>query len=396
MARLSALKGGEGVAGAEQAHSRAMEALGMREEEMRNGEAAATAAAAEDERRRRQGAGGRIQQVLKTASQQAAQRPHIPPLAVPQSQHPQPLPSPSHQLGQNHNLTQQPQQQRGGEGAQEGQQWAHGQQQQQPPPPQQHQPQPPQISYQTHQAGFPSQPAGYPNMAGLSSYPTGGYPGYPTPGPYGAYPPPQQQFGYGAPGGMPGYSNMQGMPGPGGGWNQNDPYNLMGGGSGGHPHHLAPLYKPPTPPGVGGGKPPKTPDYAAQIRSQVEGLQGQLSKLLELSGGGGGDKSGGGGGGYTASGIPGMPALPAELGDDVEIKQLYAVGRAPAHLPSRIHRSFALLCCTGLTASVQRSAHARLSKPRSTFDLTKWRHGFKRFPVTQPRPWTLWPSTFDP
>jgi hypothetical protein len=93
-------------------------------------------------------------------------------------------------------------------------------------------------------------------------------------------------------------------------------------GRGGHPNHLAPLYKPPTPPGMNGGsRPPKTPDYAAQLRSQVEGLQGQLGKLLELSGGGGfGGKSGDG------NGILGMPSLPVELGEDAEIKKLYAVG----------------------------------------------------------------------
>ena len=117
----------------------------------------------------------------------------------------------------------------------------------------------------------------------------------------------------------------------GGIWNPADPYNMMGGAMGGHPNHLMPLYKPPTPPGMmsGGGKaPPKTPDYAAQLRSQVEGLQGQLSKLLELSGGGGGagfrSGGGGGGGGGGAGGIPGMPSLPAELGEDAEIKKLYA------------------------------------------------------------------------
>jgi hypothetical protein len=71
----------------------------------------------------------------------------------------------------------------------------------------------------------------------------------------------------------------------------------------------------------GGSRPPKTPDYAAQLRSQVEGLQGQLGKLLELSGGGGfGGKSGDG------NGILGMPSLPVELGEDAEIKKLYAVG----------------------------------------------------------------------
>ena len=271
-ARLSALKEGEGVTNAEEAHRAALDAARKQEEERRRAEEEAAAAA---ERRRLQGMEGERAQSIprEEASPRTNARnagPKVPPLP-PQQQWQQPpqqqQPSPtSHQSWQNP---------------------AHAQQQQQQQPQSQ-------MPYPSPR-GFPSpHPGGYPPM--------GGFPGYP-----GAYPPMGPYGGY--PGQYPGYLPV---PGPFGGvWNPHDPYGVMSG----HPNHLTPLHKPPTPPGMMGSKPPKTPDYAAQLRSQVEGLQGQLKQLLELSGGGA--KT-------AASVIPGMPSLPVELGEDAEMKKLYA------------------------------------------------------------------------